>query len=237
MKRLYIYSVLLASALSYTANTQAQEKGTEDNPYTVAEVQALSTEEFPEDKVWVGGYVVGAMDNQGAGSMKLIEWQIAIGRHVVAVNTNIILADNPFITEDHLPVDGDLAQIIPVQLPDNSVRESLNLINHPEVMSGYVLVYGNIGTYFSTNGVRNTTETNIEHLPTGIDEYQSSKFSVKIKSNTLTINAEKASTFSVFTPDGKLRQTGNVNTGENTIELSSGFFVVRVDNKSYKIVL
>lgn len=237
MKKLYIYSVLLVSAFLSTINTYAQEKGSEENPYTIAQIQALATDEFPSEKVWVAGYVVGAMDNQGAGAMKLIEWQAPINRQVVQVYTNIILADEPFVTIDHTPTQEDLAKIIPIQLPDNSVRATLNLRDHPEVMSGYILVYGNVDTYFTVNGIRNTTETNIDHLPTGINESFESDHSITTDGSKIKVNASKTSTFSIYLVDGKLIKSGTIDLGENTLELSKGVYILSLNNKSTKVIL
>lgn len=47
-------------------------KGSINNPYTVAEILAMTdAESYPEGKQWVEGYCVGAMENAGATVLTL----------------------------------------------------------------------------------------------------------------------------------------------------------------------
>ena len=111
-------------------------KGVETNPYTVSEIQAL-TDNIPSAKVWVKGYIAGCVNTQKGSELSTGE----------AVASNIGLSES-----------GTVTSVIPIQLPSGSVRTGLNLVDNADNKGKEVLVYGNITTYCSVIGVKNTSD-------------------------------------------------------------------------------
>ena len=109
--------------------------GTEENPYSVADVIALAN---PGVKAWVEGYIVGSMNNN-----KLEETPTNA--------TNIALATTADDTEN----------IIPVQLPSGNVRTALNVVDNPSNLGAKVAIYGTLEAYFSKPGVKNVSDYEI----------------------------------------------------------------------------
>ena len=98
--------------------------------------------EFPAEKVWVKGYIVGTAKNN------------ALEQEPTQAS-NIVLAAEAGTAE--------WESIIPVQLTNNTnPRAKLNLIDNPGNLGKLVKVHGNIDTYFGVNGVKNTDEYEIE---------------------------------------------------------------------------
>ena len=110
-------------------------KGSEANPYTVADVQAL-TGDFPSAKVWVKGYIAGCV-NTSKGS-------------------ELSTAD-PVATNIGLSATAQVESVIPVQLSAGEVRTALNLADNAGNLGKEVLVYGNIATYCGATGVKTVT--------------------------------------------------------------------------------
>jgi RPA family protein len=129
--------------------------GTQANPFTVADVKAMNEADFPADKVWVKGFIVGTL----SGKDKFNE------EYVVS---NFALASTA--TEE------TASNTVPVQLPTGAVREKLNLVDNPSNLGKAVKVFGNITIYFSTTGVKNVEnyeidgETNIIVMPTATEQ-------------------------------------------------------------------
>jgi hypothetical protein len=109
-------------------------KGGKFNPYTVSEIQALSSEEFPTDKVWVKGFIAGCAVDKGAG---LAEENVA---------TNIALSES-----------GTVTSYIPVELPKGTVRTDVNLVDNADNLGKEIKVYGTVKTYFNVTGIKNTS--------------------------------------------------------------------------------
>ena len=108
--------------------------GTQANPYTVADVKAMK--EFPTEKVWVKGFIIGSAKNN------------AIEKEPTQAS-NIVLAAEAGVTE--------WESIVPVQLVSNSdPRAKLNLVDNPGNLGKLVKVHGTIEAYFGVNGVKNT---------------------------------------------------------------------------------
>lgn len=117
--------------------------GTEDNPYTVAQVAGGAT----GTGVWTKGYIVGWVDGQ----------VLADGARFTTpatAATNILLADKPD--------ESDVKNCIPVQLPTGNIRATLNLVDHPENLGKEVLLKGDMEKYFGTAGIKNTADCKID---------------------------------------------------------------------------
>lgn len=114
--------------------------GTEEHPYSVANVQAGAT----GTSAWVKGYIVGWVEGQ----------VLADGAHFdlsgTVSQTNILLADSKDVK--------DVAQCIPVQLPSGDVRTALNLSANPGNLGKQVMLQGSLEKYFGTAGLKSVTK-------------------------------------------------------------------------------
>jgi len=122
--------------------------GSEDNPYTIADLQAMaiptsSNAVEGQEKVWVKGFIVGALNSAGS----------AFDETVVS---NLALAATA--------EEADAAKTIPVQLPTGAVREALNVVDNPTVIGKEVMVYGYILKYMSRTGLKNVTDYKMTEL-------------------------------------------------------------------------
>ena len=122
--------------------------GSEDNPYTIADLQAMaiptsSNAVEGQEKVWVKGFIVGALNSAGS----------AFDETVVS---NLALAATA--------EEADAANTIPVQLPTGAVREALNVVDNPTVIGKEVMVYGYILKYMSRTGLKNVTDYKMTEL-------------------------------------------------------------------------
>ena len=112
-------------------------KGQEANPYTVEEVQALTSDNYPSAKVWVKGYIAGCVNTSKGSELSTADY----------VNSNIGLS-----------ATAEVQSVIPIQLPSGTVRTALNLVDNGTNKGKEVLVFGNITTYCSVTGVKNVSD-------------------------------------------------------------------------------
>ena len=115
--------------------------GTEENPYTVADVILLNN---PGTEAWITGYIVGALNYNNNNSLEA----------ETSVNTNICIAASADVT--------DKAQCVPVALPVGTVRDNLNLVQHPGNLGKQVWLKGKLEKYFGQPGMKETSDYSIE---------------------------------------------------------------------------
>ena len=125
-----------AGSASYTIKVVDDTKGTSDNPYTVAEVLALSG---TKNEVYVEGYIVGFVTGTSAFTSTIGESQ----------NSNWALADSKNETS--------FSNVAPIQIQSGN-QTTYGLTNHPDLVGAKVIVKGNIESYFSKQGVKSLTE-------------------------------------------------------------------------------
>lgn len=118
--------------------------GTEEKPYTVADVQGGAT---GTDK-WVKGYIVGWIDG------KSLDDGAKFDASNVSVETNILIA----ASKDANTV----AAVVPVQLPAGDVRTALNLKAHPDNLGKEVMLKGSLEAYFGVPGVKSVSAYKID---------------------------------------------------------------------------
>lgn len=82
----------------------------------------------------VRGYIVGTMTGNFDGDY---------------ATTNLMLADSP----DERNMDN----ILPVQLPNNTIRSQLNLVDNPDNLGKLIQITGDLEAYFSRPGLRSPT--------------------------------------------------------------------------------
>ena len=126
--------------------------GTEEKPYTVAQIRALnpqSTTEAVESGVWVKGYIVGSMPT-GGSSTTLSGAEFSTKDAAVS---NIVVAPTADCTDPNL--------CIGIQLPTDAnapgVRSALNLKDNPGNLGRQVELKGDVMKYCGGPGLKNTS--------------------------------------------------------------------------------
>ena len=95
----------------------------------------------PDEDVWVTGYIVGG-DLTSASASFSMPFKSA---------TNVLLGPRAAVS--------DRSSCLAVQLPDNEVRELLNLVDNPEMLGKRVCVRGDlVSSYYGMPGMKNTSE-------------------------------------------------------------------------------
>ncbi len=117
--------------------------GTEDNPYTVAQVKSSTSD---VTGVWIEGYIVGWISG--------MTWATGATFNNTPssdfTNTNFILGP----TADANSTDNT----VPCAIPAGSLRDTLGLGKNPSMYKKHVIVKGDITKYFGQRGVKNITE-------------------------------------------------------------------------------
>lgn len=121
------------SSATYTY-VKMDNDGTKSKPYTVAELRTMGKDK--NDK-WVKGTICGAFD----GNNNLVTSNITI-------NTNIAI--------------GDESEHVAIQLPQGSMRNNVNLKDHPYMLGKEILVKGNLESYIVSKGVGVKAPTDYE---------------------------------------------------------------------------
>jgi len=112
--------------------------GEEADAYSVADAAAHAGEE----DVWVYGYIVGG-DLTAAGK--------TVKTKDIGKKTHIAIATRSSVT--------DKASCVAVELPSGTVRDALNLVDHPDLIGQRVYVKGNlVESYFGTTGLKGTND-------------------------------------------------------------------------------
>jgi len=119
--------------------SQDEDKGSElDNAYSVAQAASHAGEK----DVWVFGYIVGG-DLSTAGT--------TVKTSKITKNTHLAIAARSSVTAK--------ASCVAVELPKGSVRDALNLVDHPDLVGTRVYLKGNLVTsYFGTTGLKGVSE-------------------------------------------------------------------------------
>ena len=108
-----------------------------DDALTISDAQKA----VGRENVWVSGYIVGG-DLTSSSASFLAPFKSA---------SNILIGPRSSVS--------DKASCMSVQLPDNEVREALNLVSHPGLLGRRVCLKGDIvASYFGICGIKNTVE-------------------------------------------------------------------------------
>ena len=109
-----------------------------DNAYSVSQASAHTG----EDDVWVFGYIVGG-DLSTAGT--------TVKTSKITKATHLAIAARSSVTAK--------ASCVAVELPKGSVRDALNLVDHPDLIGTRVYLKGSIVTsYFGTTGLKSVSD-------------------------------------------------------------------------------
>ena len=108
-----------------------------ENAMTVADAKAA----VGQEDVWVVGYIVGGDLTSASASFDAPFKSMS----------NLLLGPRSVVL--------DRSSCISVQLPDNAVREALNLVDHPHLLGKRVALKGDIvQSYYGLCGMKNTIE-------------------------------------------------------------------------------
>ena len=131
-------------------NFENSTKGTQVDPYTVAEaIERQNTERSG----WMTGYVVGAVAPEvtEVKSNGDIEWKAP-----TSLPNTIVIADSP--------EENDYSKCIVVPLPqDSKFRQQANLRDNVEVYKTQIWVKGTFATYMGTNGITGNSGSTDEY--------------------------------------------------------------------------
>ena len=145
----YIYSI--NGVTSKTAPTLVGD-GSENNPFTVADLLVMVNSQRPTEAAWVKGFIIGS----ASSATQLKDEDVA---------SNIAIAESAGSTS-----------FVPVELKGNSIfREKLNVVDNPANKGKEVKLYGIITDYFSTTGIKNLADAILdgETITTGISSVKS----------------------------------------------------------------
>lgn len=126
-----------------TPDQPGQGDGSEENPFSVAQIQGGAS----GTGVWTKGYIVGWIEGR----------TLADGAKFTTpatVASNILVADAADVK--------DASKCIPVQLPAGDVRNALNLVDHATNLGKEVLLKADCEAYFGTPGLKNTSAYKID---------------------------------------------------------------------------
>ena len=174
-----------SGSASYTIKViDSYAKGGKNNPYSVAEVEALT-----EDKtgVYVTGYIVGCVNSSNSKAYKTTtsEWH----------NANLLLSDDRDIsfTEGTSIGKKTADNLIPVQLPTNDLKNTWGISITSGAVIGYkILLKGNGLDYFTGKGVKSTSEINAVTAPVTITAaeyatYNNANFALDFSETGITV--------------------------------------------------
>ena len=109
-----------------------------DNAYSVSQAH----DHVGEDDVWVFGYIVGG-DLSTAGT--------TVKTSKLTKATHLAIATRSTVTAK--------ASCVAVELPKGSVRDALNLVDHPDLIGTRVYLKGSLVTsYFGTTGLKSVSD-------------------------------------------------------------------------------
>ena len=109
-----------------------------DNAYSVSQASS----HIGEDAVWVYGYIVGG-DLSTAGT--------TVKTSKITKATHLAIAARSTVTTK--------TSCVAVELPKGSVRDALNLVDHPDLIGSRVYLKGSIvSSYFGTTGLKSTSD-------------------------------------------------------------------------------
>lgn len=115
-------------------------EGTLENPYTIEDARNVS----PSSEVWVKGFIAGGYVGNSVNSFTNV-----LTNDSKVKKTALALAESPGETNG--------AKTFPVSLPPGEIRDTLNLVTHPDNLGKEVKIKGKINTYYSTIGMPNAT--------------------------------------------------------------------------------
>lgn len=150
-------------------------EGTQEVPYTLADVQHLWVPKQPSNPVWVRGIIIGCVDGTFTED-KFSTTGIYPGAGKDGadkeVKSNIIIAPVENASKARKAVAGgyELSDCVPVALAAGStLRDKLNIVDNPANVGKEVLLLGTIEDYFNIAGVKNLEDAIIDGTSLGVN--------------------------------------------------------------------
>lgn len=130
---------------------EKQGDGTEENPYTIAQVMASTAD---ATGVWVEGYLVGYVADK--------YWDTAVFGTTASETDNYKNATNCIMSSVEAGAASD-ANSVPVGLSNTgTVRTTLGISKNPSIYGQKVKVKGDITKYFGVRGVKNVSDYRLD---------------------------------------------------------------------------
>ena len=115
-----------------------EDDGREEDAYPVSQVAS----HVGEKDIWVYGYIVGGDLSTAGTTVKTAK---------VTKNTHLAIAARSSVTAK--------ASCIAVELPKGSIRDALNLVDHPDLVGSRIYLKGNpVESYFGTTGLKGVSD-------------------------------------------------------------------------------
>lgn len=144
-------------------------KGTEAEPYTVADLIALKN---PGTEAWVKGVIVGCMNYDETAKKNVFS------ATELKTNSNIVIA---------AAATGYDNNISAIQLPAGDIRTALNVVDNAGNIGKEVVVYGTLESYCSTSGVKNTSKYTLDGKQGSVEEPAAPETGAGSKTEPLTV--------------------------------------------------
>ena len=212
---------------NYTINViDPDKKGGKYNPYTVAEVAALT-----EDKsdVYITGYIVGCVNNN-----KCYKTTSAS-----LVNANLLLADTPDKSFTEGGQISGTSGMSPVELPTSpaSLRANWGLKDN-NVLGYKVLCKGTEQAYFGKRGMRSTSEITAVSVPVKLNSYGFATFCSGYTIDFSDAYAENKG-FTAWSIDNVDESTGKITFGQIgiAVEGQTGIFLKGEPNATVSLTI
>ena len=125
-----------SATYTYKESSVVNDGGSKAKAYTVAEVKAMLLDKGGQ---WVRGTIYGTMVNDDIKDVTTTNFK----------SSNIVI--------------GDEVIHIPVQLPQGSIREEINLVDHPYLKGKEILIKGDLESYCNSRGIKSPTAYEISY--------------------------------------------------------------------------
>lgn len=206
---------IFTAEATITVNINSTGEGTKDNPYSVEDVISKSSgdkEKIDVSGIWAKGYIVGHYNSD----TKAVETTDADGY-------NLVIASSASET--------DQSKMVCVQLPAGDVRTGLALKDNPTLLGKEVKVHGDITTYNTMPGIKNTDGYWLTESNTGINPPEAGGFNLpEIKISDLQAMYQGSD----VTLDGTKKIVGVITSdlvGGNSTSLKN-VIITALDNQS-----
>lgn len=193
-----VYPINRDELLANEPQYEYEGEGTQDVPYTLADVQHLWVPKQPSNPVWVRGIIIGCVDGTFTED-KFSTTGIYPGAGKDGadkeVKSNIIIAPVENASKARKAVAGgyELSDCVPVALAAGSpLRDKLNIVDNPANVGKEVLLKGTVEDYFSIAGMKNLEDAIIDGVSLGVHGVELDK--APLSGDIYTLAGQRVST-------------------------------------------
>jgi len=195
-------------AVKVIGSMPSGDKGTEENPYTVADVILLNNS--VAESAWVMGYIWGSPKSGKA-----------LGDNT---DTSLALGDE----KDY--VEG--ASFVPVELPKGEIRTALGLATTPENIGRKIKVYGSLKAYFSVPGVKSTSKYVLLDVIDGVEHVDANQNVFTLIDGRIEFLTNDYADAIIYNMQGQV-----VARGAKTVVCQQGLYIIRLNDQAYKVLV